>query len=152
SCDLGTIPGASNATVAITVTTLVAGSLTNRATVTRNEPDAFPANNTAVALTTVNPPALSINPIALTDGNTASNVVNFSVTLSLASTQRVTVAFATSNGTALAGTDYSIRSGTLTLNPGVTNVNLAISILGDTLYEPNKFFFVNLSSPSNAIL
>jgi uncharacterized repeat protein (TIGR01451 family) len=151
-CDLGALPGGSAATVIITVVPQTGGFITNAAVVARNEADALPANNTRTSVTTVLLPSLSINDLSVTEGNVASKVVNFTVTLSQASTQRVTVAYATSNGTAQAGIDYAIRSGTVTFNAGVTTQALAISILGDTLYEPDKFFFVNLSSPSNATL
>jgi uncharacterized repeat protein (TIGR01451 family) len=151
-CNFGTVPGASNATVIITVVPQIPGMITNSAAVSRNEPDALLANNTRTIVTSVLLPALAINDISVTESNAGAHIVNFTVTLSQASTQRVTVAYATTNGTALSGTDYAIRSGTLTFNAGVTTQNLAISILGDTLYEPDEFFLVNLSSPSNAML
>jgi uncharacterized repeat protein (TIGR01451 family) len=151
-CDLGLLPGGANATVAITVVPQTGGFLTNSASLSRNEPDPVAANDTRTLVTAVLLPALSINDVSTTESNAGSHTVTFTVTLSQASTQRVTVAFATGNDSAVAGSDYSTRSGTLTFNAGVTTQALAISILGDTLYESDESFFVNLSAPVNATL
>lgn len=60
----------------------------------------------------------------------------------------VTVDFATSDGTAKAGTDYTATSGTLTFTVGQTNQPIAIPILNDALREPPERFLINLSNPS----
>ena len=151
-CDLGDLPGGSEATVTVIVVPQTPGLLTNSISITRNEPDPVVDNNHRMLVSTVLLPALSINDISVTESNAGSRAVTFSVTLSQASTQRVTVAYATTNGTAVSGSDYAVRSGTLTFQAGVTTQNLAISIIGDTAYESNEFFFVNLSNPSNAML
>ena len=44
--------------------------------------------------------------------------MTFTVSLAQASGQTVSVQYATSNGTAIAGTDYLPASGTLTFAPG----------------------------------
>src|SRR5204862_280288 len=36
--------------------------------------------------------------------------------------------------------------------PGTTGLNVSISVNGDALNEPDETFFVNLSSPGNAVL
>ena len=46
--------------------------------------------------------------------------------------------YATSDGSALAGTDYIATNGLLTFNPGVTNLTITVPVLGNTLYESNK--------------
>jgi hypothetical protein len=62
----------------------------------------------------------------------------------------VTVAYATSNGTATAGSDYQAASGTLTIPAGQTTGTITVPVNGDRLGEPDETFFVNLSAPTNA--
>jgi chitinase len=57
----------------------------------------------------------------------------------------VTVAYATANGTATAGSDYSANSATLTFAPGETSQTITILIKSDRVGEPNETFMVNLS-------
>jgi uncharacterized repeat protein (TIGR01451 family) len=54
TCALGTIANGGNATIALSVTATTAGSITNTATVSANEPDPTPANNSSSAATIVN--------------------------------------------------------------------------------------------------
>ncbi len=98
------------------------------------------------------PPLLSINDVTITEGNSGTVNTNFTVTLSAASTQRVAVTFTTQDGTAKAPTDYTARSGTLTIPAGKTTGTITVPIIGDTLDEPNETFTVRLSSPINATL
>ncbi|MBI4324350.1 MAG: hypothetical protein HY674_03725, partial [Chloroflexi bacterium] len=60
----------------------------------------------------------------------------------------VTVRYATSNGTALSGSDYSAVSGTLTFGPGVTNQTFIVPITDDTSVEGNETVNLRLSSPT----
>ncbi len=99
-----------------------------------------------------NAPQLQIRDVSVTEGNTGTVAATFAVTLSAASTQTITVAYATSNGTATAGSDYQAKSGTLTFAPGETSKTITVLVNGDRLAEPNETFFVNLSSPTNATI
>jgi thermitase len=78
----------------------------------------------------------------------------FTITLSQASGSRVTVRFATANGSAKAGRtgDYVATSGTLTFNAGETTKTIRVQILDDTRVEPDEQFFVNLSRASGATI
>ncbi|MBI3406960.1 MAG: DUF3466 family protein [Planctomycetes bacterium] len=87
---------------------------------------------------------------AVTEGNAGARAATFTVTLSAASNQTITVAYATGNDTATAGSDYQAASGTLTFAPGETSQAVTVLITGDRLAEPNETFFVNLGSPVNA--
>src|SRR5262249_916671 len=87
-----------------------------------------------------------------TEGNTGTTNAVFTVSLSAASGQTVTVNYATANGTANAGTDYVATSGTLSFAPGVTTQSVVVPVSGETVNEPTETFFVNLSNPSNATL
>lgn len=116
------------------------------------QPASFVFNGVPVGSTTPPPtPTLSIGDISVTEGN-ASKSATFTVTLSQASTQSVSVAYATRNGTASAGSDYTAQTGTLTFSPGQTSKTVSVTILGDTTFEPDEDFFVTLSSPSGATL
>ncbi|MEH1827077.1 MAG: Calx-beta domain-containing protein [Nostoc sp.] len=97
-------------------------------------------------------PTLSINNISVTEGNTGTTNATFTVTLSAASTSAVTVNYATANGTATAGSDYTATTGTLTFNPGNTSKTLTVAVTGDTIFEPNETFFVNLSNATNSTI
>jgi hypothetical protein len=92
------------------------------------------------------------NAAAVTEGNSGSTPATFTVSLSAASSHSVTINYATSNGTATAGSDYTSTSGTLTFAPGQTSLTVAGSVLGDTAIENNETFNLNLSLPMNAII
>ena len=57
----------------------------------------------------------------------------------------VTVSYQTHDVTATAGQDYRATAGTVTLPPGTTSVNVAVDVFGDTLFEDDETFEVNLS-------
>lgn len=97
-------------------------------------------------------PQLSIADISGTEGNAGSSTFTFAVTLLPASGQVVTVAWATADGSALAGADYTAASGALTFAAGATTQTFSVSVLGDTLDEANETFLVNLSGAVNAAL
>jgi hypothetical protein len=60
----------------------------------------------------------------------------------------VTVHYATSNGTATAGADYTAASGTLTFGAGQTTQGFSIPILNDAVKEAaRETIVVTLSSP-----
>src|SRR5439155_13528044 len=67
-----------------------------------------------------------------------------------ASNSTVTVHYATANGTAVSGTDYTATSGTLTFGPGQTAQNITVPILGRAGAAPTRKFTVVLSTPVNA--
>src|SRR5262249_48581893 len=100
------------------------------------------------------PPApwLSISDRNVTEGNTGTRAAGFIVNLSFASAEPVTVAYATADGSATAGSDYQATSGTLTFAPGETSKVITVLVNGDPLGEPTETFFVNLSSPTNVAL
>jgi hypothetical protein len=98
------------------------------------------------------PPSLTIGDVTITEGNTGTRAATFTVTLSAPSNQPVTVAYATANGTATAGGDYSATSGMLTIPAGQTTGTITVVVNGDRLAEPNETFFVNLSNSTNATI
>ena len=106
-------------------------------------------STTGTALPTI---TLSAATASITEGNTASQPLTFTVNLSAASSSAVTVNYATANGTATAGSDYTATSGVLTFAAGETSKTVAVSVLGDTVVESNETFTLNLSNPSGATL
>jgi len=53
-------------------------------------------------------PAISINDVSVSEGNSGTKTATFTLTLSAASGRNVTVTYATADGTAIAGTDYTV--------------------------------------------
>lgn len=96
-------------------------------------------------------PALAIGDASVVEGNSGVTDLVFPVTLSTASASPVTVAYQTADGTAVSG-DYNPTSGTLTFAPGELSHGVTVSVVGDTTFEPNEFFFVNLSGASGATI
>lgn len=85
------------------------------------------------------------------EGNTGSTLT-FPVTLSRAFAQDVTVDYATSNGTAMAPSDYTAKSGTLSIPAGSTAGSIQVHVVGDTVRESSETMHVTLSGPSYATL
>ena len=91
-------------------------------------------------------PSLSIAPITVSvaEGDTGSTGQIFTVVMSPASSQQVTVNYATAGGTATANADYTTASGTLTFEAGDTSKTFAVQITGDSLDESGETFTVAL--------
>ena len=97
-------------------------------------------------------PTLSIDSPSVAEGDSGSTSLTFTVSLSPASDLEVTVAYATADGTASAGTDYRAASGELRFAPGETELTISVPVLGDTRPEADETFTVTLSGPVNAEL
>jgi CSLREA domain-containing protein len=97
-------------------------------------------------------PSLAINDVTVTEGNAGPVNAVFTVTLSAASGQTVSVNFASANNTAVAPSDYISASSSLTFTPGVTTSTITVTVQGDLLDEINETFFVNLSGAVNATI
>ena len=95
------------------------------------------------------PPQLSIGDV--TEQEDAGRA-EFTVTLSHASIQRVTVDYRTSNGTARAGQDYTSTSGTLTIAARSRIGTISVRLLDDEYVEEDETFTVALSGARNATI
>jgi len=82
----------------------------------------------------------------------AGGAAVITVSLTSASTSPVTVQYATSNGTATAGQDYTSASGTLTFPAGQLTQTFTVPILQDNGYEGNETVNLTLSVPVNATI
>ena len=98
-------------------------------------------------------PSLSINDVSVAEVYNANTTATFTVSLSAASGKTVTVNYATSDGTATAGADYTaISATTLTFAAGQTSKTFNVTILNDLSYESSESATVTLSSAGNASL
>ncbi|MEQ8995976.1 MAG: glycoside hydrolase family 9 protein [Coleofasciculus sp. B1-GNL1-01] len=97
-------------------------------------------------------PQFSINDVSVTEGDSGSKNATFTVSLSAASTESISVDYGTSNDTATAGSDYTAESGTLTFAAGETSKTISVAVTGDTTVESDETFNVNLSNASNATI
>ena len=95
---------------------------------------------------------ISIVGTEMAEGNSGSTNLAFTVLLSDAMTVPVTVSYVTENTSAVAGSDYTAVSGTLTFNPGETAKPILVPVLGDTVPEADESFRVRLLNPVNASL
>jgi len=103
----------------------------------------------ASLLTPVSGPLITISDTTVTEANSGTTAATFTVTLSAASTEPVTVAYAIANGSASAGSDYQAASDTLTFATGQTSKTITVQVVGDRLPEPNETFYVNLNNPTS---
>ena len=95
-------------------------------------------------------PAIRVADAEATEGDDTEMV--FRVTLESASTGTVTVNYATADGTATAGEDYTATSGTLTFAPGETEKTVSVAIIDDTVEDSGETFTLVLSDPSGGSL
>jgi Calx-beta domain len=110
----------------------------------------FKSTGTATIVDDDPPPALSIADASVVEGSLGVAALSFAVTLSQASGKQVSVAYATSDGSATAPGDYGTAGGTLTFAPGSTAQSITVFVNGDTTIEPDETFTVSLASPVNA--
>ena len=95
-------------------------------------------------------PGISIAPASAQEGDSGSGSMTFTVTLASPATEPVTVNYATSDGTAAAGQDYTaVSNGSVTIAAGNTTAAFTVSVTGDETDEPNETFKVTISLPSD---
>ncbi len=134
--------GAESFSVILTNPTGINVSLTypSSAAITINDNDSQPTilpSNTSVTEPTLGATSLALFPINLTNP----------------SFQTITVNYSTSNGTAIAGSDYVATNGTLTIAPFETVKTVSVSVLGDSnVAEANEVFYLNFSGAVNGRL
>ena len=112
-----------------------------------NSPSATVAGAGAVVETT---PSVSIAGGSGKEGDDDS--IDFTVTLDEAASETVTVDYATSDGSAEAGNDYTATSGTLSFSAGDTRKTISVAISDDNDNESDETFTVTLSNASGADL
>jgi hypothetical protein len=104
------------------------------------------ADGQGVGSITDDEPRISITDVFLKEGKKRQTTLfTFTVTLSAAYDQPVTMSFRTVNGTATTSdNDYVAKSGTLTFAPGETTKTITIEVKGDSKREANEDFYLDL--------
>jgi len=95
-------------------------------------------------------PTLSIQDVYVTEGDSDTVDMEFTVQLSAESAKTVTVEYETVDSIAESPGDYSSAGATLTFDPGDTTQTFTVSANGDTISEIDEPFDVELSSAENA--
>ena len=107
-----------------------------------------PSSHTIPAKQTATASQLSVADAAASEED--DSTIDFVVTLSPASDESVTVDYATANGSASAGDDYTAASGSLTFNAGETSKTIQVLIIDDTVVDNNETLTITLSNASGA--
>jgi glucose/arabinose dehydrogenase len=94
---------------------------------------------------------IGIGDAAINEGNAGNRLLRFTVSLSSLSATEVTVSYATGGGTAIAGTDYIAKSGTVQISAGKTSAIVAIAVKGNAVPTSAKTFGITLSNPSAGV-
>lgn len=83
---------------------------------------------------------------SLTEGNSGSSNMTFTAQLLRALDRPVGFDYATADGTATAGVDYTAVSGSKTIAAGSTSTTIDVPVLGDTDVEGDEAFTLRLSN------
>jgi uncharacterized repeat protein (TIGR01451 family) len=130
----------------------MAGVITNTATAISGAADPETLNNTVIATTTVTAlPIVSFSQPSYEVGE-AEGTATITTRLSTPSALPVTVDYATSNGTAIAGSDYVAASGQLLFPPQTITRTFSVAITNDLTSEATETVRLTLSNPTNATL
>ena len=108
------------------------------------------ALSTTIATTVQGPVAVSVAAARAEEGT--DETLDFAVTLSRAASGTVAVAYATTDGTATAGADYTARKGQLTFEPGETATTVRVPVLDDAHDEGEETLSLRLSAASGALI
>ncbi|MEI7687531.1 MAG: cellulase family glycosylhydrolase, partial [Planctomycetota bacterium] len=154
-------PGQTQKTITVAILPNAVGEPTETFTVALSSPSngtlvKATGAGTIIGSTTPPPPpptpTISIANAQATEPASGSANATFTVTLSAASASPVTVAYTTANLTAMAGSDYTATTGTITFAPAETSKTISVAVLADAILEANETFRLALSAPTNATL
>ena len=81
-----------------------------------------------------------------------STTYTFTINVTPASSKTITVDYKTVDATALAGKDYTALTGTLTIQPNQSSANVEVTVLKDSLRQPDQTFNFEINSPANAAI
>jgi large repetitive protein len=93
-------------------------------------------------------PRLLVDDVEVSEGNAGNATATFTVRMYCPRSQTVTVNYATANGTAASGSDYTAGSGTLTFSPGETQKTVSVTVVQDAVSEADETILLNLSNQS----
>lgn len=95
-------------------------------------------------------PAVSVPNAFVTEGNSDITALTFPVTLTTPAAIPVPVSYIASGGTATSGEDYQPAEGVVTFQPGVTQQNVTVNVIGDTRFEPNETLILTVTPSGGA--
>jgi hypothetical protein len=99
------------------------------------------------------PPCVTIDDLAVWEGDTNWTPALFPVRVLGETEIPFIIGYSTSNGTAVASSDYIPTNSTLRFDPGITNASVLAWVIGDTYDESNETFTVRLTrADTNSIL
>ena len=96
-------------------------------------------------------PAATISDVTVMEGNSGSTPAVFTVNLSAPANEALSVTWATGNGSAVAGSDFTGANGVLTFAAGDSTKTITVSVLGETSVEGDEQFTVTLSGASSGL-
>lgn len=147
-----TIPGATSRAVPISGSDVTMPNQELKVIITHNTPQvrAVVLQDTYTwRLNLVDSPSSGLNNVTLAEPTGAPASAIFTVALSFAASELITVDYYVGGGTATPGADYTPQVGRLTFAPGQRTNIISVPILPDALPEPPEFFFVNLFNASD---
>ena len=89
---------------------------------------------------------------SVTEGDSGTRSIAFTVTLSAPTDTNTFIDYATSDGTAVAGADYTATSRTLAILASATSTIVTVDVAGDTAFEFDETLILTLSNPDAAVL
>ena len=119
-----------------------------------NSTNATIADGSGQGTITDDEPRISISDVSKKEGKKGQTTLFvFTVTLSAAYDEPVTMSYSTANGTATTSDgDYVAKTGTLTFAPGETTKTITIVVNGDSKKEADETFYLDLfGNSSNAL-
>ena len=150
SWNLGSLASGAYASAQIIANVLGGPTLVDQAKVVSSQADYYSPDNQATVTTTVSVPLLSVEDVAVVEGDMGSRLAVFIVTLSQASSLRVDVDYVTVPGSATPGADYLAMTNTLHFFPGDVAQTIEIPVMGDVLDENDETFRIVLANSVNA--
>ena len=151
--NLGDLASGSSTTVALTVTPTSTGTATNTASVTSDNIDTDPASDTSTSAVAIFNVAGTFNLTSnIAQVNETAGQVTFTVTRTDGSLGTASVGYFTTDGTAIAGVNYTATQGTLVFASGETSKTITVPILRDRAITPNLQFQLSLTNPSTGAL
>jgi chitinase len=91
------------------------------------------------------PPAFSSTDPSLAEPKNGTADMTFTVSLSAAANQAISLDYSTVNGSALAGSDFTATSGSITFAPGETSKTIIVPIKADSVDEPAEMFTLSFT-------
>jgi hypothetical protein len=98
------------------------------------------------------PPALSIDDVSMSEGNSGTTAFTFTVTKTGATALPASAAWTTGGGDATPTSDYVGNNGTVNFMAGAATRTITVLVKGDTVFEADQTFDVTLATPNNATI